>query len=146
MKMDDEFLEINDLDFFASFVDGFLAHFATAGRGFVPSSIRNSIPDYELVYEYIMSLGEDCDYELVEVNIPVFSTAAQRDRYLESFILMAKKGLFSYDARSDGYALIAMPKKGRGNLELPVKVKLALGALTLASRESVELINESSFF
>ncbi len=33
MEMDDEFLEVNDLDWFASYKDGFLAHFATGGKG-----------------------------------------------------------------------------------------------------------------
>ncbi|WP_256573813.1 hypothetical protein [Pseudomonas sp. NFACC04-2] len=52
MEMDDEFLEVNDLDWFASFEDGTLAHFATGGRSFVPQAVRNSIADYEVVYDF----------------------------------------------------------------------------------------------
>ncbi|UXZ94142.1 hypothetical protein K3169_17370 [Pseudomonas phytophila] len=145
MKMDDGFIEVNDLDFFASFINGVLAHFATGGRGFVPASIRNSVSDYELVYEYILSLHDDYEFEVVEVNIPTFSTTAQRDRYLKSFVSMAKKGLYSYDVFRDGYRLIAVPRKGRNSSELPARVKMALSALSLASNENTRCINKCSF-
>lgn len=52
MEMDEGFLEINDLDWFASCQDGLLAHFATGGRGFVPLEVRESISVYENTYDY----------------------------------------------------------------------------------------------
>ncbi|MBI6695851.1 hypothetical protein YA0788_27530 [Pseudomonas corrugata] len=80
MEMDDEFLEVNDLDWFASYKDGFLAHFATGGKGGVPQSIKESLSKYELIYEYFDSLKECFEIEVVEENLPVFSSEAQRNR------------------------------------------------------------------
>ncbi|WP_245150900.1 hypothetical protein [Pseudomonas fluorescens] len=92
MEMDDEFLEVNDLDWFASCKDGFLSHFATGEKGEVPLSIRESLSKYELIYEYFYSLKECSEVEVVEENLPVFSSEVQRNRYLQSFVSMAKKG------------------------------------------------------
>ncbi|WP_178115373.1 MULTISPECIES: hypothetical protein [unclassified Pseudomonas] len=124
--MNDDFLELNDLDWFAVFNDGLLAHFATGGRGVVPEMIRESISNYEMAYDYFYSLSDSCEYEVVEENVPVFNTEAQRDRYVQSFAIMARKGLFSYDICDFGYKLIALPKKGRKSSELPLGIKEVL--------------------
>ncbi|MBC3205755.1 hypothetical protein HU755_03085 [Pseudomonas sp. SWRI111] len=47
--MDEEFLELNDLDWFTSCRGDVVLHFATAGKGFVPEAIRRSIEDYEVI-------------------------------------------------------------------------------------------------
>lgn len=106
--MDDDFLE-NDLDWFLSGQDGFLAHFATGGKSPVPEKIRESIDNYELVYDYFYSLEPLSDVEVIEYNLPDFSDEEQRSRYLKSFIEMSRKGLFSYDYRNDKYKLISKP-------------------------------------
>ena len=108
MYMDDDFLE-NDLDWFLSGQDGFLAHFATGGKSPVPEKIRESIDNYELVYDYFYSLEPLSDVEVIEYNLPDFSDEEQRSRYLKSFIEMSRKGLFSYDYRNDKYKLISKP-------------------------------------
>ena len=106
--MDDDFLE-NDLDWFLSSQDGFLAHFATGGKGLVPEKIRESIDNYELIYDYFYSLEPLSDVEVIEYNLPDFSDEERRSRYLKSFIEMSRKGLFSYDYRNDKYKLISKP-------------------------------------
>lgn len=106
--MDDDFLE-NDLDWFLSGQDGFLAHFATGGKGPIPEKIRESIDNYELIYDYFYSLEPLSDVEVIEYNLPDFSDEEQRSRYLKSFIEMSRKGLFSYDYRNDEYKLISKP-------------------------------------
>lgn len=108
MYMDDDFLE-NDLDWFLSGQDGFLAHFATGGKGPIPEKIRESIDNYELIYDYFYSLEPLSDVEVIEYNLPDFSDEEQRSRYLKSFIEMSRKGLFSYDYRNDEYKLISKP-------------------------------------
>ncbi|WP_262811063.1 hypothetical protein [Enterobacter quasiroggenkampii] len=108
MYMDDDFLE-NDLDWFLSGQDGFLAHFATGGKGPVPEEIRESIDNYELIYDYFYSLEPLTDVEVVEYNLPYFPDEEQRSRYLKSFTEMSRKGLFSYDFRDGEYKLISKP-------------------------------------
>ena len=111
MEMDDEFLEINDLDWFASCKDGFLAHFATGGKGDVPRSIRNSLSEYELMYEYFYSLSECFEVEVVEENLPVFSSEVQRSRYLQSCVCFGEKWVFFYDFCGGGLKFLAKTKK-----------------------------------
>ncbi|KAL0630446.1 hypothetical protein Q9L58_010707, partial [Maublancomyces gigas] len=84
MQMNDEFLEVNDLDWFASYRDGALAHFATAGQGFAPDSVRASISKYELLYDYFHSLAEVFECEIEEDNLEIFESEAKRERYLRS--------------------------------------------------------------
>lgn len=133
MDMDDEFLEINDLDWFASCHKGFVAHFATGGRGFVPFSIRTSISTYELLYDYFYSLAESFEFVVIEKNLPEFSSQVQRERYLTSFSSMARRGLFSYDVNDEGngYKLIAMPLNGKGTLEIPLEIRASIVMLSI---------------
>ncbi|MCK1970557.1 hypothetical protein MT962_000023 [Franconibacter sp. IITDAS19] len=120
--MDDDFLE-NDLDWFLSGQDGFLAHFATGGKSPVPEKIRESIDNYELVYDYFYSLEPLSDVEVIEYNLPDFSDEEQRSRYLKSFIEMSRKGLFSYDYRNDKYKLISKPLSPLRYSVLPDDIK-----------------------
>lgn len=120
--MDDDFLE-NDLDWFLSGQDGFLAHFATGGKSPVPEKIRESIDNYELVCDYFYSLEHLSDVEVIEYNLPAFSDEEQRSRYLKSFIEMSRKGLFSYDYRNDKYKLISKPLSPLRYSVLPDDIK-----------------------
>ncbi|MBC3411621.1 hypothetical protein HU720_09935 [Pseudomonas sp. SWRI51] len=145
MEMDEDFLEAHDLDFFAYFEDGLLGHFATAGQGFVPELVKSSIENYERVYDYVDSLGENFGFKVIDRNVPEFNATAQRDRYLKSFSIMAKKGFFSYDYRGDRYQLIVAPQIGRRISEVPSDIGSALAALSLSTSENIELIS-SNFF
>lgn len=122
MYMDDDFLE-NDLDWFLSGQDGFLAHFATGGKGPVPEKIRESIDNYELIYDYFYSLEPLSDVEVIEYNLPDFLDEKQRSRYLKSFIEMSRKGLFSYDYRNGEYKLISKPQYPLSYNVLPDDIK-----------------------
>lgn len=138
MEMDEEFLEVNDLDWFASCQSGLLAHFATGGRGFVPVAVRKSISVYEEVYDYFQFIEASTDVEVVEGNLPEFSSEVQRERYLRSFVEMAKRGLFSYDSSGDGgYKLIVKPKRNRGCFDLLVGIKSALHVLPVKDFDNV---------
>ncbi|ONH50926.1 hypothetical protein SAMN04490182_2018 [Pseudomonas cedrina] len=145
MQMDDEFLEINDLDWFASYQDGALSHFATGGNGFVPDSVRASILSYELLFDYFCSLPEVFECEVEEENLNLFESHVKRERYLQSFISMAKKGLYSYDVESDGYKLIAKPRVGLRVFDLPDEVRSALGTVLASSSEDVRIIKRFMF-
>lgn len=141
-EMDDEFLEVNDLDWFALYIDGFLAHFATGGQGFVPDSIRRSISEYELVYDFFHALNSGFEYDVVEENLPIFKTLSQRERYLQSFVFMAERGVFSYDFSVSGYRLIAAPKSGRNISDLPVGIKGGMFRLSLSSCDDIKYIED----
>ncbi|MBW7982678.1 hypothetical protein [Enterobacillus tribolii] len=125
MYMDDEFLESNDLDWFSSYKDGLLAHFATGGGCEMPEEVRRFIDNYEIIYDYFHSLGVSTDIEIIEENLPLFLTQEQRERYLQSFINIACKGICSYDIRRDDscYKLIAKPKVCLRYDQLPEEVR-----------------------
>lgn len=142
MEMDEEFLEVNDLDWFASYRGGLLAHFATGGRGFVPDVVRKSISEYEEVYDYFHSITGGVEVEVVEGNLPVFNDSVQRERYLRSFVDMAGRGLFSHDVNDDGgYKLIAKPKKCREYCDLPVEVQRILHVLSVNESAIIKINN-----
>ena len=124
MEMDQKFLELHDLDWFASCLDGAILHFATGGRGFVPDFVRRSISAYEEIYDYILSRPAGCGVEFFERNLPGFSGDIQRKSYLKFFSEMASRGVFSYDFCSDrGYKLIAKPVVPLQFSDLPNQVK-----------------------
>ncbi|WP_236190253.1 hypothetical protein [Pseudomonas paraglycinae] len=124
MEMDQEFLELHDLDWFASSLDGTVLHFATGGRGFVPDFVRQSISAYEEVYDYILTMSAGCGVEIVEKNLPGFNSDIERQRYLKSFSEMAGRGVFSYDVFDDGgYRLIAKPAVPLKLSDLPGQVR-----------------------
>lgn len=145
MKMDEGFLEAHYLDFYASFANGTLGHFATAGQGFVPESVRYSINNYELICDCIYLLGENTGFIIIDSNIPNFITPVQRERYLESFSVMARKGFFSYDYRGDCYKLIAAPQASRHISEMPEHIGFLLASLSLASNEDISVIESHLF-
>lgn len=123
MEMDHEFLELHDLDWFASSLDGTVMHFATGGSGFVPDFVRQSISNHEEAFDYVLSRSVGC-VEIVESNLPDFNSDIQRQRYLESFSEMAGRGAFSYDASNDReYKLIAKPVVPLRLSDLPKHVK-----------------------
>jgi len=139
MEKDEEFLEVNDLDWFASYQNGLLAHFATGGRGVVPVTVRRSISEYEVIYDFFHSIIDDSDVEIIEGNLPAFNGFAQREQYLNSFVEMAKKGLFSHDVSGGGYKLIAKPKICRRCCDLPVQIKSILFVLPVNPSESMDV-------
>ncbi|MCU7280657.1 hypothetical protein OC926_12460 [Pseudomonas peradeniyensis] len=140
MEMDDEFLEVNDLDWFASFQDGMLAHFATGGRGYIPVQIRESIAAYEKSLDYFLSVEGGVGVLVIEENLPKFNSALQRERYLKSFIAMAGRGLFSYDVNQlGGYSLIARPQAGLRLCELPGDIRGVIHVLSLRFSSRIDV-------
>ena len=130
MEMDEEFLKSNDLDWFSAYQDGYIAHFATGGKGIVPESVKSSTENYEAIYDYFYSIDKTSEIEIIGDNLPSFSNEDQRARYLKSFIDMAERGLFSHDVKDDcTYKLIAKPKKGISYKGAPEKIKVILHTL-----------------
>ncbi|WP_343575824.1 hypothetical protein [Pseudomonas sp.] len=119
--MNEDLVEATDLDWFGVLSNGSFAHFATAGIGYLPSAIRNSVENYELAFEYFNSLKCFTDCFVVEENLPDFPDDSGRKRYITPFAEMASRGLYSYDASKDGgYKLIAVPAVELGSVSLSI--------------------------
>lgn len=125
MRMTDEFISTNDLDWFAAFYNGELAHFASGGTTAVPEKISDSIKNYEKLYDYFFDLEKRCDIEIIEDNLPEFLNQIKREQYLRSYIDAASRGLFSYDVNyeDNSYFLVAKPLSPLSLRELPKNIK-----------------------
>ncbi len=137
MEMDDEFLEVNDLDWFAISRDGFVLHFSTGGKGPIPSCFKRSIDRYELALEFFSCLKGTSEAEIVFGSTPV-SFSGPQDNYFRSFCEMAKKGFFSYDFRVDCYELIAKPLIPLSVSDIPSDVRNIVPVLDVLSGCVVE--------
>ena len=125
MRMTDEFISTNDLDWFAAFHNGNLAHFASGGTSAVPEKVADSIKNYEEIYDYFFDLEKRCDIEIIEDNLPEFLNQNKREQYLRSYIDSALKGLFSYDVNyeDNSYFLVAKPLNPLSLREIPQNIK-----------------------
>ncbi|WP_392553165.1 hypothetical protein RHO14_04680 [Orbus wheelerorum] len=109
--MDNNFLEDNDLDWFATFNKSELSHFTSGGSIAVPEKIKESIENYEMLYDYFLNLKQKSHIEIMEENLPHFLNQDKKEQYLRSYIDIASKGLFSYDINltDNRYFLVAKP-------------------------------------
>ena len=64
MKYSEEDLETLDIDWFASDKNKNIAHFASAGIGFIPETIVSSVENNELIFNAI----DFCDLPIEEVR------------------------------------------------------------------------------
>ncbi|WP_312319567.1 hypothetical protein [Stenotrophomonas sp.] len=110
MEMDEEFLEIHDLDWFAIYQIGRLCHFATAGRGYVPPEVTRSMEDWESANSLVEALPDVYDAIIVEEGLPRFESKRHRNGYIAMHVEMARKGLHSHDLCDGGYVLVAKPR------------------------------------
>ena len=125
MRMTDEFISTTDLDWFAAFYNGNLAHFTSGGTTAVPEKVADSIKNYEELYDYFFDLKKRCGIEIIEDNLPEFLNQIKREQYLRSYIDAASRGLFSYDVNyeNNSYFLVAKPLSPLSLRELPKNIK-----------------------
>lgn len=144
MRMNDDFIESNDLDWFASFSDNCLAHFTSGGTNLVPEKIKSSLESYEIVYDYFADLKGNYEFEIIEENLPHFDNDTKRNQYISSFIDAAAKGLFSYNINfNDGsYFLIAKPLTPLLLNELPENISNKLSKLPKGTQAGKKYITE----
>ncbi|BDR54510.1 hypothetical protein KIMH_06210 [Bombiscardovia apis] len=144
MKMDDDFIESNDLDWFASFSDGYLAHFTSGGTNLIPEKVKCCLESYEIVYNYFANLKGNYEFEIIEENLPHFDDSTKRNQYISSFIDAAAKGLFSYNRNfNDGrYFLIAKPLNPLLLNDLPENISNKLNELPKGMQSGKKYITE----
>lgn len=131
MNMDDDFIENNDLDWFASFSNGYLAHFASGGTNVIPDNVKSSLESYEVIYDYFNGLTGKFEFEIIEEYLPHFDNQMKKKQYVNSFTDAASKGLFSYNINFDSgtYFLIAKPLRALLLSELPENIRNKLSEL-----------------
>lgn len=131
MEMDELFLDVTDIDWFAVDQNGFLCHFATAGRGHVPPEVAGSMESWEAANECVDALPSTFDVLVVEAGLPAFKSEKQRQGYIAMHVEMARKGLHSHDACDGGYILVARPAEGSAMVILGEDAARVIPTLTI---------------
>ncbi|WP_295230555.1 hypothetical protein [uncultured Chryseobacterium sp.] len=109
--------ETLDIDWF--FTDGQNIGFMASGGGKLPNSVAESKENHQILINYFRNLPEVSDVsinpELDSLLNKIFGSGAD-ERYLEDYVSMTKKGLYSYDKTALNnfldpyYHLVAGPK------------------------------------
>lgn len=110
--------ETLDIDWF--FTDGKYIGFMASGGGRLPNSVAESKEEHQVLVNYFKNLSEVSDVlvnpELDSLLIKTFGSGID-ERYLDGYISMTKKGLYSYDKKvlnnflDPHYHLVAIPKE-----------------------------------
>ena len=114
MTYENDELTTLDIDWFAVDAVGRIAHFATAGTGFVPEKSKSEHQVSDAAFDVLFEGKEFTQAVIIEENLPNFETVDQKKRYLCTFESMAKRGYFSFDvagfgADNSSYVLVARP-------------------------------------
>jgi hypothetical protein len=119
-----------DIDWFAVDQQNEIACFASGG-GVLPDSIATNFDAFKVMSDYLWDLPENRNEVIVNPlldQIKKFSSEKERTRYVNTFISMAKHGIYSYDktiVMADGdyqYHLVVRPLIPRRVNELPSEV------------------------
>ncbi|PJJ83113.1 hypothetical protein [Mucilaginibacter auburnensis] len=121
-----ELIEQQTQDISWFFITGENIAFIASGGGPLPTTIASqTFDDLDLVYDSIFDLPDRCDVVINPELKKMIYPNTVNEQYLADFVLMASKGLFSYDKTvvnkfSDtGYHLVASPTKPLTADELP---------------------------
>lgn len=140
-----------DLDWYALDLDKHIAHLMSGG-GIVPNLLNEE--SHDLLTDYFNNLPEIKDNDVKisdQLNQYVnFSTKQEKERYLQNFIKMAQRGIYSYDKTNltmfgdPMYHLVAIPGKFLtiGDLPLVIYEKLQLIPFKGKFRDTVSLTIE----
>ncbi|QDV29869.1 hypothetical protein Spb1_17880 [Planctopirus ephydatiae] len=95
--------ECEDLDWYAVDESGYIGHFATGGRGFLPRSVKNSSENRLTLHSFFVELPVSC--------AGIHNDAAGNNEF---FLAMSGRGLYSYDyspgkGRNLGYSRNCIP-------------------------------------
>ena len=121
--------ETMDMDWF--FTDGEYVGFMASGGGKLPDSVAESEEKRQILARYFRNLPEISEVavnpDLDNILIKVFGSGVN-ERYLEYYVSMTKKGLFSFDKTYPNqfldphYHLVATPKKPLKLEDLPQNI------------------------
>ncbi len=118
-----------DIDWF--FTDENHIGFIASGAGKLPEAVAKSSENNEKLISYFRGLPEISDVvinpELDSLLVKIFGNGAD-ERYLQDFVSMTKKGLYTFDKThlnnflNDDYHLIASPMKPLTLKDLPQNI------------------------
>lgn len=129
-----------DLDWFASDRQGKVVHFAAGGFGAMPQQVVSSRQDLEELTQFFRrACAETTEAEVspwFEEDSGVTGDAA-RARYTRDYLVMARKGLHSFDVsgsgdRPRGYFLVARPATALSLAGLPPRIQELLKRVEIA--------------
>ena len=120
--MDIGFITSYDLDWYGK-SEGNIAHFASGGTDTIPDIFVKEKEIWEEINSFFDESPFIFEQEIFicNENLPNFIDENERNQYLESYVEIAKKGLYSYDIdfKTLNYKLVAYPLK---IIELPKKI------------------------
>lgn len=118
-----------DLDWYALDLDERIAHLMSGG-GVVPNLLDEQ--SHDLLTDYFNNLPEieDNDVKISDQlnRYANFSTKQEKERYLQNFIKMAQRGIYSYDKTNltmlddPMYHLVTIPSKLLTVDDLPLRI------------------------
>ena len=126
--------ETQDLDWFALDKEGAVGHFATGGFGALPRSVASSLEDLKKITEYFRSqhapIASPIVSRVIDSHISLKDEGVMT-RYLEDYMKMASRGLFSFDylrtgTRPRGYFEVAKPSTPLHSTSLPQEIRQIL--------------------
>lgn len=118
--------ETMDMDWF--FTDGEYVGFMASGGGKLPDSVAESEEKRQILVHYFRNLPEISEVEVsskLDSILIKISGSGANERYLEDYVLMTKKGLYSFDKSypnqftEPNYHLVAGPTNPLKLKELP---------------------------
>lgn len=139
MRVPELLEETQDLDWFALDQEGVIGHFTTGGCGALPRSVVSSLEDLRRATGFFRN-------QLVPTALPIVSPKIDshvslkderaKARYLQDFIKMASRGLFSFDylrtgTRPTGYFQVATPSVPLHITSLPPEIRQILDKTVL---------------
>ena len=140
MEISFEKQSYTDFDWFCVDDEDCIGHFTTAGYKRLPRSVESVAEDLEELTKYFQSLPDGRGYQVrkedLEAEVP---DGIVNDRYFQSFVAMADRGLFSYDIKSHlkpeiCYFRVASPTEPLRTSDVPSGVRDILQRTRLTGR------------
>lgn len=115
-----------DIDWF--FTSNSRIGFVASAGGRLPKSVSKSEENIQLLSDYFRSLPDISDIEINPMLNEIMINRKPDERYLSDFILMAQKGLYSFDKtmlnnfEDDNYHLVVKPILNLDIKDLPFEI------------------------
>ncbi len=131
--------EILDLDWFGVDKSGEVAHFATAGQGYLPLSVKASKVNMDTLSTYFREHLSASTTGMVSDRLwlhVAFKSESKRQLFLEEFLPFGAKGLYSFTSivthyRPTGYYNVVRPSRALLIKTLPIEIQNILSLTRL---------------
>jgi len=145
--------ETLDLDWFGVDIDGKIAHFASGGRGFLPSSVKSSKDALDRLTEFfrhsLLAHGTGIESPNLSSHVQ-FESESYKSRFLTDYARMASKGLYSFDCivssqRPTGYFKVIAPSRPLTVDDIPSDIQQSIAMTrfprTFASADVIQAMD-----